>query len=139
MRRYLRSRLVAVALAGTAAFSTVGAPLPATAHEFEADRTIGISRRPRGVVPRGTSVRFLGRIHSDQRSCKNFELVELVRVNKGVVARDISDAFGAYSMRARVGRTGRYFTRVVTTISGTHPHRHTCLAGRSRTIRVPVT
>ncbi|HEV8663386.1 MAG TPA: hypothetical protein VGT06_09655 [Candidatus Methylomirabilis sp.] len=138
MRRYLRSKLLVVAFAGTALLATLGGSVPASAHEFEASRTITIHRRPRGVVDPGTRVRFFGRIISDRHSCENFELVELIRVGRGVVARDISDSEGNYSMRKRVFRTGRYFSRVITTISGRHPHRHVCLAAQSRTIRVRV-
>jgi len=138
LRRYLRSKLLVVAFAGTALLSTVGVSIPASAHEFEASRTISINRSPRGAVNAGRRVRFFGRIQSARRSCENFELVELVRVNSGVVARDISDADGDYSMRVRVRRTGRYFSRVITTLRGEHPHRHVCLAAQSRTIRVRV-
>ncbi len=138
MRRYLRSKLLTVAMAGTAALSTVGVAEVATAHEFEADRTITIDRRPKGPVQRGTRVRFFGQISSPRRACENFELVELVRRNTGVVARDVSDGQGRYSMRIRVRRTGRYFTRVSGTFSGVHPHRHVCEPGQSRTIRVRV-
>jgi hypothetical protein len=42
-------------------------------------------------------------------------------------------------MRKRVFSTGRYSSRVLATIRGMDPHRHVCLAARSRTIRVPVT
>jgi hypothetical protein len=66
------------------------------------------------------------------------ELVELFRIGKGVVATDLSDNSGEFSMRVRVRASGSYVAKVDSSANGLHPHRHVCWGARSNVVRVRV-
>jgi hypothetical protein len=127
---------MAVAVGGTILMA--GFSLPAVAHQFEASTTLSMQRRPRGAVNPGTVVRFFGRLQSARARCERGKLIELVRVGRGVVGRDITDRDGDYVIRKAIRRTGDFYTRFPGTAGGTHPHRHICFGSRSviRHVRV---
>jgi hypothetical protein len=129
--RPFRSRLLAFAVAG--ALMMTGA---ATAHEFDDQSTVSISRSPTGVVKKGTRVRFFGRVNAPHKFCERGRRVDLFRYGVGVVRSDVTNSEGRYSMTYRVRRTSRFSAIVRSKRGGVHPHRHMCYTASSRTVRV---
>lgn len=130
----MRGKLLLVAGIATA-IATSGV---ASAHTFTADTDLTMRRRPR-VIEKGQVVRFFGRLKSARPKCRRFKRINLIRKRDGaVVGSDRTNRRGRYSILKRVYRTNRFYTRFNGTVRGVHPHRHTCLASRSRSRRVIV-
>ncbi|MGH2682626.1 MAG: hypothetical protein ACRDIX_05280 [Actinomycetota bacterium] len=129
--RPLRSWVLAVAVAWGLLVADV-----AVAHNFQATSSVSISRKPTGVVKKGTRVRFFGKVSSSQLFCRQGRRVRLYRYGHGVVAKAVTNSEGRYSMRYRVRRTSRFSVIAKGKMEGVHPHRHVCYSATSRTLRV---
>jgi hypothetical protein len=108
----------------------------AVAHEFQDTTSVSISRSPTGKVKKGTKVRFFGSVNAAHLFCERGRRVNLYRYGVGVVASDVTNSKGVYSMTYRVPRTSRFSTIARAKVGGAHPHRHVCYSASSRTIRV---
>jgi hypothetical protein len=112
--------------------------IPAEAASFTAGTSLTIRRRPTGPVDRGTVVKIVGRLRSGKRLCRRNKRVQLIRIGRGPVARTRTNRFGKYRFDRRIRRTQRLRVRFRGFVTGVHPNIKTCLASRSRTIKVRV-
>jgi len=135
-----RSSFLVLLVAGGFLLASLGS---ASAHEFTDNTVLTIKKNHKNPYDKDETVIFKGKAKADHKFCRKFRLVKLFKKKPGpdrFIESDITGGRGRYKVvweSARLG-THRFYTRVTAKVGGQHPHRHACLADKSRTVKVKV-
>ena len=130
-------RIKALAVVLISATLLLGGPAGVVvAHTFtyRTQLTLNVSERH---IERGEYVIFFGRLKADHKDCRSHQVVRLYR-DGNQVDTTTTDDDGEYRFRRRVFDTARWQVRFGGSVSGTHPHSHTCKKSESKSVKVTV-
>jgi hypothetical protein len=132
-----RSQFLVLMVAGGFLAATLGS---VSAHEFVDNGQLTIKKNHKNPYEKHEVVVFKGKIKTDRKFCKKFRLVKLIKGQNQEVDRDITGARGRYKVTRTLRSVGvkHFHTEVTSKVGGQHPHRHVCLADRSRTMKIKV-
>jgi hypothetical protein len=132
-----RSRFLILMVAAGFLMATLGS---VSAHEFVDDSPITIRKNHKNPYDKHEVVVFKGRIKTDREFCEFARVVSLIKGKNREVDRDITGHRGRYKVTWTLNSVGikHFHTRLHPKVGGQHPHRHACLADRSRTMKIVV-
>jgi hypothetical protein len=112
----------------------------ASAHEFVDNGQLTIKKNHKNPYDKHEVVVFKGKIQSNREFCQFGRVVSLIKGKNREIDRDITGHRGRYKVTWTLNSVGvkHFHTRVASKIGGQHPHRHVCLADRSRTMKIVV-
>ncbi|MGH2709840.1 MAG: hypothetical protein ACRDH9_01360 [Actinomycetota bacterium] len=129
------------AIAALASVLLVLGPSSSDAHDVVTTTSLTRFKVPGGTTQRGTNVVLLGKLRSNDLSCRDGLSVGLYRQDSTgdhLVARDVTDSEGEYVFQRRPRRDQTMIVRFAGLVQSSPDHSHDCGASASKEIRLRV-
>jgi hypothetical protein len=109
---------------------------PASAHVRTASTSLKLTASPT-TVHQGKTVTFTATLKSNWKKCYSQRRVVLYKEGVKQFYKGTNTS-GVAKFKVQPNKTAHYYVKFKGRKWGTHPHKHTCLASQSKTIKIVV-